>query len=113
MRFLPVNDVAAAILPKARPSVDLAILFSQSRPLARPSLNAAATARRPAIRDRSMSLGVHPRSSRGSGRLDVSAPLGRGDAFAPVGGRQTGPRRFRAGFMESAERAYIRPSSAK
>src|SRR5690606_37326813 len=32
------------------------------------------------------------------------APWERDDACAPVGGRQTGPRRFRAGFMESAER---------
>src|SRR5690606_17755268 len=101
MRFLPVNDVAAAILPRARPSVDLAILISQSRTLAGP---ASMQQPRPADR-RSVTVIIswRPPSTRTRIRTPgCSAPLGRGDACAPVGGRQTGPRRFRAGFLESA-----------
>ena len=81
MRFFPVNEVAEAILPRARPSVEFAILFSQSRAHPtkewRPDVNAAATARHSAIRDRKFSR--RPPSIRcGIRAPEICSPLGKG-----------------------------------
>lgn len=63
MRFFPVNEVAAAILPRARPSDEFAILFSQSWAVKPASMQQPRHAdRRPVTES---SGGIHPRPPRG------------------------------------------------
>ena len=95
-----VGDVSHSMFPNPR------------RPGRTLASNAAATAR--LRRPQPCFFGVRPRPDHGLDTSNEPAPLGRSRAFAPVGGRRTGPRRLRAdSWLSVAEGGLILASLTK